>query len=164
MQATGIDVFFPGGLHRETGLIFRQARDRGYDLRLVSSSSSATGDFPMIEGTGLEGTVMAAATDARDNPQAAEVVAQFRAQRYEPLGYTLFAYAAVHVWAQAAEVAGSLDLAAVIDVMHGRQFDTVVGRIGFDAKGDVTGFDPWQWYVWQADGSYMPLKQSLDKD
>jgi branched-chain amino acid transport system substrate-binding protein len=118
----------------------------------------------MIEGTGLEGTVMAAATDARDNPQAAEVVAQFRAQRYEPLGYTLFAYAAVHVWAQAAEVAGSLDLAAVIDVMHGRQFDTVVGRIGFDAKGDVTGFDPWQWYVWQADGSYMPLKQSLDKD
>jgi branched-chain amino acid transport system substrate-binding protein len=29
MQAAGIDVFFPGGLHRETGLIFRQAHDRG---------------------------------------------------------------------------------------------------------------------------------------
>lgn len=43
MQAAGIDVFFPGGLHRETGLIFRQAHERGYDLRLVSSSSSATG-------------------------------------------------------------------------------------------------------------------------
>src|SRR5262245_32764312 len=28
MQAAGIDVFFPGGLHRETGLIFRQARER----------------------------------------------------------------------------------------------------------------------------------------
>ena len=25
MQAAGVDVFFLGGLHRETGLIFRQA-------------------------------------------------------------------------------------------------------------------------------------------
>ena len=164
MQAAGIDVFFPGGLHRETGLIFRQARARGYDLRLVSSSSSATGDFPMIAGPGLEGTVMAAATDARDTPEATAVVAQFRAQGYEPLGYTLFAYAAVQVWAQAVAAAGSLALDPVTEVMHSRQFDTVLGRIGFDQKGDVTGFEPWQWYVWQADGTYLPLEQSSAKD
>jgi hypothetical protein len=36
--------------------------------------------------------------------------------------------------------------------MHIRRF----GRIGFDDKGDVTGFEPWQWYVWQADGYYVP--------
>jgi branched-chain amino acid transport system substrate-binding protein len=161
MQAAGIDVFFPGGLHRETALIFRQARDRGYDLRLVSSSSSATGDFPMIAGPGQEGTVMAAATDARDTAQAAEVAAQFRAEGYEPLGYTLFAYAAVQVWAQAVEAAGALDLGAVIDAMHSRGFDTVLGRIGFDTKGAVTGFEPWQWYVWQADGTYLPLEPSI---
>ena len=41
--------------------------------------------------------------------------------------------------------------------MHSRQFDTVLGKIGFDAKGDVTGFEPWQWFVWQADGAYIPL-------
>jgi hypothetical protein len=29
--------------------------------------------------------------------------------------------------------------------MHSRQFDTVLGRIGFHHKGDVTGFEPWQW-------------------
>ena len=37
----------------------------------------------------------------RASPQAAEVVARFRAQGYEPLGNTLNAYAAVQVWAQA---------------------------------------------------------------
>jgi branched-chain amino acid transport system substrate-binding protein len=158
MQAAGIEVFFPGGLHRETGLIFRRARDRGYDLRLVSSSSSATGDFPMIAGPGLEGTLMAAAADMRGTPQAAEVVAQFHAQGYEPLGYTLYAYAAVQVWARAVDAAGSLDLDAVTAVLHGREFDTVLGRIGFDAKGDVVGFAPWQWFVWQADGTYVPLE------
>jgi branched-chain amino acid transport system substrate-binding protein len=118
----------------------------------------------MIAGPGLEGTVMTAATDVRDTPEAAEVVAQFRAQGYEPLGYTLFAYAAVQVWAQAVEAPGSLDLGGVIDAMHSRQFDTVLGKIGFDDMGDVTGFDPWQWYVWQADGTYAPLEPRVAKD
>ena len=156
--------FFVGGFHAETGLIFRQAHDRGYDLRLIASSSVATEDFPMIAGPGLEGTVMAAMADMRQSPEAAEVVARFRAQGYEPLGYTLYAYAAVQVWAQAVEAAGSLDLDAVTEVMHSRQFDTVLGQIGFDEKGDVTGFEPWQWFVWQADGTYVPLEQSVAKD
>jgi branched-chain amino acid transport system substrate-binding protein len=163
MQTAGIDVFFVGALHRDTGLIFRQAHDQGYELHLVAPSSSATGDFPLIAGQGVEGMFMAAATDARENPEAAEVVARFRAQGYDPVGFTLYAYAAVQVWAHAVEEAGSLNLDAVIKAMHNRQFDTVLGQVGFDKKGDVTCFDPWQWYVWQADGTYLPVKQSITK-
>jgi branched-chain amino acid transport system substrate-binding protein len=121
-------------------------------------------DFPMIAGPALEGTVMTGQADMRANPGAAEVVAQFRAQGYEPLGHTLNTYATVQVWAQAVEAAGSLDLGAVTQVMHSRQFDTVLGQIGFDAKGDVTGFEPWQWFVWQADGTYVPLEQTSAKE
>jgi hypothetical protein len=51
----------------------------------------------------------------------------------------------------------------VTAVKHGRKFNTVLGRIGFDANGDVTGFDPWEWYVWQADGTYVPLERSVAK-
>ncbi len=158
MAAAGVDVFFVGGYHQETGLIFRQARDRGYDLRLIASSAAASGDFPIIAGPGLEGTLMVAAADMRQSPQAADVVARFHAQGYDPQGYTLNAYAVVQVWAQAVEAAGSPDLDAVTQVMHSRQFDTVLGTIGFDQKGDVTGFEPWQWFVWQADGTYVPLE------
>jgi len=160
MQAEGVDVFFHGGLQRETGLIFREARDLGYDLQLVSSSSGQYESFPLIAGPGLEGTVMVGNADMRASPRAADVVARFRAQGFIPLGTTLYAYAAVQVWAQATEAAGSLDLDAVIEVMHSRKFDTVLGMIGFDEKGDVTGFEPWQWYVWQADGTYLPLERS----
>jgi branched-chain amino acid transport system substrate-binding protein len=99
----------------------------------------------------------------RQSPRAAEVVARFRALGYEPLGTTLYAYAAVRVWAQAVEAAGSLDLGAVTEVMHSRKFDTVLGLIGFDGKGDVTGFEPWQWFVWRADGTYVPLEQGVAK-
>jgi branched-chain amino acid transport system substrate-binding protein len=161
VQDAGVDVFFVGGLHGETGLIFRQAHDRGYDLQLIAASAAATEDFAMIAGPELEGTPMIAIADMRQSPQAAEVVARFRAQDYEPLGTTLNAYTAVQVWAQAVEAAGSLDFGAVTDALHSRQFDTVLGRIGFDEKGDVTGFEPWQWFVWQADGTYVPLEPDL---
>jgi branched-chain amino acid transport system substrate-binding protein len=163
MKAAGVDIFFLGGLHRETGLIFRQAHDRGYDLRLIACSAVVTEDFSMIAGPDLAGSLMIATADMRQSRSAAEVVERFRAQGYEPLGTTLNAYAAVQVWAQAAEAAGSLDMDKVTEAMHSRQFDTVLGRIGFDAKGDVTGFDPWQWYVWQANGTYVALEQSAAK-
>jgi branched-chain amino acid transport system substrate-binding protein len=114
----------------------------------------------MIAGQGVEGTFMAAAADARANPGAAEVVTRFRAHGYDPVGFTLYAYAAVQVWARAVEEAGSLDLAAVVRAMHGNRFDTVLGQIGFDERGDVTGFEPWQWYVWRAEGTYVPVERS----
>ena len=107
---------------------------------------------------------MVANRDMRASPEAAEVVAKFHAQGYEPIGLTLSVVAAVQVWAQAVEAAGSLDLDAVLKVMHSRQFDTVLGKIAFDAKGDVTGFEPWQWFVWQADGTYAPLEPSVAKE
>jgi branched-chain amino acid transport system substrate-binding protein len=163
MQTAGVEVFFVGGYHPDTGLIFRQAHERGYDARLIASSACATEDFPLIAGPGLEGTLMIAPTDIRHSFRAAEVVARLRAHGYEPLGNTLYAYAAVQVWAQAVEAAGSLDLGALTKVLHSRQFDTVLGRIGFDRKGDVTGFEPWQWFVWRADGTYVPLEQDAAK-
>ena len=70
----------------------------------------------------------------------------------------------MQVWAQAVEAAGSVDLDAVTEVMHNHQFDTVLGQMSFDEKGDVTGFEPWQWFVWQADGTYVPLEQGVAKN
>jgi branched-chain amino acid transport system substrate-binding protein len=163
MQAAGVEILFIGGYHQEAGLILREAHDRGYDLRLVANSAMQLADFPLIAGPALAGTVMTGQTDMRANPRAAEVVARFRAQGYEPLGHTLNAYATIQVWSQAVKAAGSLDFDAVIKAMHSHQFDTVLGRIGFDEKGDVTGFEPWRWYVWQADGTYVPLDQGAAK-
>ena len=46
-------MLFLGGYHREAGLIFRQAHDRGYELRLIANSAMALEDFPMIAGPEL---------------------------------------------------------------------------------------------------------------
>jgi branched-chain amino acid transport system substrate-binding protein len=52
--------------------------------------------------------------------------------------------------------AGTLETEAVTRVLHEAEFDTVLGQIGFDMKGDVEGFEPFVWFVWR-DGRYVPL-------
>jgi branched-chain amino acid transport system substrate-binding protein len=54
--------------------------------------------------------------------------------------------------------AGTLEPRAVTRVLHEAEFDTVLGRIGFDEKGDVEGFEPFVWFVWR-DGRYVPLER-----
>jgi branched-chain amino acid transport system substrate-binding protein len=101
--------------------------------------------------------------DPRINAAAAPVVAELRAEGYEPEGFTLYSYAAVEVWAQAVEKAGTVAIEAVADVLRTHRFDTVLGRIGFDEKGDVYGYEPFVWYVWQK-GKYVPLESGAAKE
>jgi branched-chain amino acid transport system substrate-binding protein len=156
LQAADIAVLYVGGYHPEVALMARAARDRGYSLQLVSGNDLATEEFALIAGPAAEGTLFTFIADPRRNAEAAQVVKRFRAENFEPEGYTLFSYAAVQVWAQAVEKAGSLELHAVIASLRSYQFDTVVGRIGFDDKGDLTAYSP-IWYVWKG-GKYVPLE------
>ncbi len=153
MQSAGIDVFYVGGYSTEAALMLRQARLGGYEVQLISGDALATDEFWMITGPAGEGTRMTFFPDPRNNSGSAEVVERFRARSFEPVGYTLYAYGAVQVWAQAVAKAGTLDLDAVINALRSHRFDTVLGQIGFDDKGDVTtpGF---VWYVWK-NGAYV---------
>ena len=56
------------------------------------------------------------------------------------LAGTFWGASAGWAWQAAVEQAGSTDLDAVIEVLHGEQFETVLGPIGFDEKGDAQKF------------------------
>jgi branched-chain amino acid transport system substrate-binding protein len=60
----------------------------------------------------------------------------------------MMTYAAFQVWVQAVEEAGTFDMKAVADALRSHKFNTVLGRIGFDKKGDVTGNETFVWYQW----------------
>jgi ABC-type branched-subunit amino acid transport system substrate-binding protein len=40
-------------------------------------------------------------------------------------------------------------------VLRTQEFDSILGMIGFDDKGDVYGYEPFVWCVWQ-EGNYAP--------
>ncbi|KQU97881.1 ABC transporter substrate-binding protein [Ensifer sp. T173] len=156
LQAAGIAVLYVGGYHAEVALIVRAARDRAYALQVISGDALATEEFALIAGPGAEGTLFTFSADPRRNPEAAPVVERFRAENFEPAGYTLLSYAAVQLWAQAVDKAASLELPAVIATLRGQEFDTVLGPVDFDDKGDLTN-QSWVWYVWRG-GEYVPVE------
>jgi len=154
MKAANIDAFYVGGYHTEAGLMIRQAREQGYDVQLVSGDALVTDEFWKITGPAGEGTLMTFAPDPRNSPAAKDVVARFRADKYEPEGYTLYTYAAIQVWADAVKKAGTLDGAKVAAAMRdGSAFDSVIGKLSFNEKGDVKNPE-YVWYIWK-DGKYM---------
>jgi branched-chain amino acid transport system substrate-binding protein len=157
LQAADVAVAFIGGYHTEIGLMARQARDRGYPVQLVAAVGLGTEEFSLIAGPAAEGTLFLDVADARRRPEAAPVVERFRASGFDPEGYTLYAYGAVQAWAQAAEKAGSLERRAMIASLRDHQFDTVLGSIDFDEKGDLTVQNP-AWYIWHGE-TYVPLEQ-----
>ena len=149
----GAEVLYVGGYPAEAGLILREAAYQGLDLQLVGGDSLTTEEFWLVAGPAGEGTMVTFGPDPRLNREAGDVVRRFRAQGFEPAGYTLHTYAAVQAWAQAVEAARSLDLSSVIEALREGRFETVLGTVGFDEKGDVSapGF---VWYVWRS-GDYV---------
>lgn len=152
LKQANIDVLYVGGYHTEAGLIVRQMREQGMKTILVSGDALVTDEYWAITGDAGEGTLMTFSPDPRKNPAAAPVVTAFRAKGIEPEGYVLYTYAAIQAWAQAAGKAGTTDSDAVIKALNSGQFDTVLGKIGFDGKGDVTA-PGYVFYVWK-DGKY----------
>jgi branched-chain amino acid transport system substrate-binding protein len=143
------DVLYAGGAEGDIGIILRQAKKALPNLRLFSGDGMVSPDFLKYAGEAGEGTYFTFGPDMRLKPEAEDVAASIREEYdYEPDGYTLYSYGAVQAWAQAVEQAGSLEPKAVIKALKKGSFDTVLGKIGFNEKGDVTGISTFVWYVY----------------
>ena len=152
LKAANIDVIYFGGYHPEAALIVKQSREQGLNAQLLSGDSLNTQEFATLAGAAADGVMFTNASEARNLPSAKDVVDEFRKGGFEPEGYTLSTYAAIQVWAQAVAKAGSTDAKKVADVLRSQSWDTVIGKLGFDAKGDLTS-STYVWYVFK-DGKY----------
>jgi len=155
MKAAAIDVIYVGGYHTEAGLIVRQAREQGLNAQLISGDALVTDEFWKISGPAGAGTLMTFGPDPRKNPAAKDVVEKFKAAKYEPEGYTLYTYAAIQVWAQTVNATKSTKTADLAKKMREATYDTVIGKLRFNAAGDRRDTD-YVFYVWK-DGKYAEM-------
>src|ERR1700755_1167815 len=156
MKRDNIDLVFVGGYEQEAGLILRQMRDQ--ELKTVMMAGDALNDkqFASITGQAAEGTLFTFGPDPRNRPTAKAIVEKFKAKNIDPEGYTLYTYAAFQVWSQAVKKAGSTDPKKVMDTIKAGEWDTVLGKMAFDAKGDIKG-DGYVVYKYDANGGYAQL-------
>jgi branched-chain amino acid transport system substrate-binding protein len=156
LKRENIDLVYVGGYHQEAGLILRQMRDQGLKTILMSGDALADKEYASITGPAGEGTLFTFGPDPRNKPTAKAVVEKFKAKNIDPEGYTLYTYAAIQVWSQAAAKAGTLDPKKVMATIKANAWDTVIGKLEYDAKGDIKQLD-YVVYKWDNKGGYAQL-------
>ena len=147
LKQLGAEVLYIGGYYNEGGLIARQAKEQGLKLQIIGPDTLETPEFWQVAGEAGEGTMFTFGADASKRPAAA-VVKEFAAQGIKPEGLSLYTYAAIQVWAEAVAKANTIEPRQVAQTLKSAgPWETVLGPISYDRKGDVTTVD-YVWYVW----------------
>jgi branched-chain amino acid transport system substrate-binding protein len=155
LKDANVDAVYLGLYHTEAGLLIRQAREQGLKSQFISEDAIVNQEFWTIAGDAAEGTLNTFGPDPRKFETAKAAVDKFKAQGYDPEGYTLYTYAAFQVYAQAVTKAGTTDVQKVAEVLRANSFDTVLGTLKFNEKGDIVN-PVYVFYKWSK-GTYTEV-------
>lgn len=133
LRRAGATHVFVGGDRDDLAIIARDAAELGYEVTLAGGEAlRAAGRFPLAVGT-----LMVGLPEWADIADPA-VLERFAEAGVAPDGYALPAHAAVEVALQAARLATSGERGVAAILSQGGPFDTALGEIAFDAKGDLS--------------------------
>jgi len=156
LQRSNIDLVFVGGYHQEAALIVRQMRGQGLKTVLMAGDALGGRAFGTVAGPDADGVLFTFGPDPRKRPNAAAVVKRFKDKNIDPEGYTLYTYAAFQLWAQAVAKAGTTDAKKVAETIKAGTWDTVMGPVSYDAKGDMKQIG-WAVYKFDKSGNWDEL-------
>jgi branched-chain amino acid transport system substrate-binding protein len=155
MRELGVGVIYYAGYSDVGGPLFRQS---WADLRvpMLAGDGIAVGDYWHKAGSeAAAATLVTTPPDFSGRPEAAAVAQAIREKHREFFPLSLYAYAAVQAWAQAVKQTGTTVGDEVAKELHQGTFETVIGPISFDDKGDLIGPPTFVWYTWR-NGNLVP--------
>jgi branched-chain amino acid transport system substrate-binding protein len=141
-----------GGYHPEMGLLLRQASEQGLKVRMMGPEGVGNPEINAIGGASVEGMLVTLPADFASNPKNAAVVKAFKDKKRDPSGsFQMASYTAVKVIAESIKAVGD-NADKVAKHLHTASFDTPLGTLAWDAKGDLKSYD-FQVFQWHKDGS-----------
>ena len=133
------ELIFFGGIYPEAGLLVKQAKELGLDTKFMSGDGTIDAKFIEIAGPqAAEGVFLTFSPDPNNIPSAKGFIEQYRAKFGEIGPYSIYAYDAANILLTAIKEAQSTEGQLITDKLHSLEFDVALGKITFDAKGDVT--------------------------
>jgi branched-chain amino acid transport system substrate-binding protein len=137
-------VYF-GGIYNQAAVFFKQAREKGVTAKFMGPDGMDSSDLTNIGGESVVGLVYtSAAGPASVYPLAAKLIEDYKAKfTINPEPYAAEAYASAQIIIAGIQKAiadngGKLPTRAQVAaaVRATKDFDTVIGKITFDANGD----------------------------
>lgn len=156
LKSQAPDLIYFGGYHPELGLLLRQAREQGLKVQFMGPEGTANQDLVAIAGPAIEGLLVTLPADFTKRPENASIVKAFHDAKRDPDGaFQMPAYTAVELIAAGIKAVGD-DPVKVADYLHATTFDTAIGKVEFDAKGDLKDFE-FAVYEWDKAGGKKQL-------
>ncbi|WP_454764520.1 branched-chain amino acid ABC transporter substrate-binding protein [Cupriavidus campinensis] len=153
LKSQGVDFVYFGGYHPEMGLLMRQAREQGVKATFMGPEGVGNKDVTAIAGPSSEGMLVTLPADFSADPANAALVKAFADKKRDANGpFQMPAYAAVKIVADAMAGAKSTDPAKVAAYMHKNAFNTPIGKVEYDERGDLKSFK-FVVYTWHKDAT-----------
>ncbi|MCE5273572.1 MAG: branched-chain amino acid ABC transporter substrate-binding protein [Syntrophaceae bacterium] len=140
IKRSGADAVVYGGYHPEAAKIVSGMRKKKMKTIFISDDGVRDDTFIKVAGKYAEGVYATGPIDTTKNPLAIAAIEQHKkVYGTEPGAFYLNAYAATECLLQGIEKAKSTDYAAIAKSLRSNWFQTPLGKISFDAKGDAKG-------------------------
>ena len=148
IQGSGAEGFFWGGMYGQGGPLCVKMRQAGVNIPFVSGDGCFAQPFIDTVGGNAANVYLSFGKDYHQNPAAAAFVKSYNDKYHQDIGaYSVYGYDAANVLLTAIQQAGTTDPDKVAAVMKSRPFDTILGKVEFDDKGDVKGSGFVMWTI-----------------
>ena len=131
-------VYF-GGIHPEAILLVKQMRERlGMKALFMSGDGIVTDEYYKIAGKSAEGTYLTFTPDQTKLSAAQNVLKNHRKRYGKEVGaYTIYSYVATNLILNAIQATGSTKGAKLSAHLRSKPWNTSLGKLQFNKKGDV---------------------------
>ena len=134
-QAEG---FFWGGMYSQGGPLCLALRQAGLNIPFVSGDGCFDPSFINAVGANAANVFLSFGKDYHKIPAAQPFLKKYQeVYKHDEGAYSVYGYDAANVLLTAIDKAQSLDPDKVAAVMKSQTFDTILGKIDFDQKGDI---------------------------
>ncbi len=143
------DLLFFGGIYVEGGLLIKQFKGVGGVAPFIGGDGIMSEELVKIGGPATDGTYATFGPDTKESPAAKGFNENYRKKYGEPGVYSVYAYDATHILLQAIKKSGSTEKKKLLENIKATDYQGALGRIQFDAKGDMKQSP---YVVWKVEG------------
>lgn len=140
IKSSGANVVYFGGLIPEGGPLVRQLKEQGLDVAFVTGDAFAQAEIVAAAGgpANLKNVYYSATPDPLLDPTTKDVQDVLKKDNITPANYVLYGYA--NAQAVIAALKAGDDLKAQTNWLRSNTVDSAIGKITWDAKGDIKDF------------------------
>ncbi len=133
------DVWYFGGIFEQAAPLLIKAGQLGVKAPMMSGDGvhGYQADFIDKVGAGADGT-LTTFPDLTSSPLYPDFLKRYKEKfKVEPGPYAIYSYAAANILLEGVKGSASTDGRKVAAAIHAGSYDTLVGKVEFDARGDV---------------------------